>query len=358
MLHRPRFRLSLPAMLVLVIALAACGPHQPQEGRQGMGLDKAPVGDTALVEVNGTIITQMDLEREAAAQGLVQPGGRLTPGSKEYERLLDELVDQRLLALQAVKEGLDKDREARTRLRLARERILGNVLVEQTINKAVTDEAVQKLYEEQAKLGDSGEEVHARHILVDTEEEAKEVRQALLNGASFATLAFERSRDASTRLEGGDLGFFTHDAMVGPVADAAFSLKKGEISQPVHSRYGWHIIEVEGRRKADQPTLAEVRPQIVRFMTFDEIQKLVTKLRDQADIERTDAKLVEKAKAAKADTAGDTDAASDANVDAATPDTQSPDAPPEDNAEPAPDTDPEPQPAPTPTPTPTEPGDE
>lgn len=260
-----------------------------------MGVEKPQVGDTALVEVNGTLITQMDLEREAVAQGLVQPGGRLRPGSKEYERLLDELVDQRLLALEAVKKGLDKDREARIRLRLARERILGNVLVEQTINKAVTDEAVQKLYEEQSKLGDSGEEVRARHILVDTEKEAQAVRQALVNGASFATLAFERSRDASTRLEGGDLGFFTHDAMVGPVADAAFSLKKGEISQPVHSRYGWHIIEVEDRRKAEQPTLAEVRPQIVRFMTFDEIQKLVTSLRDEANIKRTDAKLMKKA---------------------------------------------------------------
>lgn len=288
----PKIRPALPIALSLLAMVTACGPNHPQEGRKGMGLEKPAVGDTALVEVNGTIITQMDLEREAAAQGLVQPGGRLTPGSKQYERLLDELVDQRLLALEAVKEGLDKDREARTRLRLARERILGNVLVEQTINKAVTDEAVQKLYEEQAKLGDSGEEVHARHILVDTEKEAQDVRQALLAGASFATLAFERSRDASTRLEGGDLGFFTHDAMVGPVADAAFSLKKGEISEPVHSRYGWHIIQVEGRRKADQPTLAEVRPQIVRFMTFDEIQKLVSRLRSDARIDRVDADLI------------------------------------------------------------------
>jgi peptidyl-prolyl cis-trans isomerase C len=142
------------------------------------------------------------------------------------------------------------------------------------------------LYSEQSELSEPGLEIRARHILVDTKEQAEQVKQALDDGKEFAALAFEKSKDSASRLEGGDLGFFSRDSLVKPFADIAFAMKDGETSDPVETRYGWHIIKVEGRRTAQAPDLEELRPSIVRFMTFDEIQRLVTDLREKASIEK------------------------------------------------------------------------
>jgi len=276
----------LVLLLITVILLAACSPETGKPQADGFGVIKPAVGDRAAARVNETLITIMDIEREAVVQGLIQPEDPVIEGSAIYIQLLDELIDQRLLALEAVKRKLDQDPEALNRLAIAREKILGNILVERAIADAVTSKAITRLYTEQAKLAEPSEEVKARHILVETREEAIEIRNLLVNGATFAALAFERSKDATTRLEGGDLGFFSMDSMVEPFAKTAFSLKIDEISQPIKTKYGWHIIQPQERRNTQTPSLEAMRPQIVRFMTFDEIQRLVTRLRDNATIER------------------------------------------------------------------------
>ena len=271
---------------VLVLLLNACGPNPGKTQADGFGVLEPALGDRAAARVNGTLITIMDIEREAAGQGLIQPGDPITEDSEIYKQILDELIDQRLLAQEAVKRNLDQDADAQNRLRIARERILGNVLVEKAVADAVTEEAIKRLYEEQVNLSEPEEEVRARHILVETKSKALEIKNLLEGGGSFAALAFEHSKDAATRLEGGDLGFFNQSSMVEPFASAAFALRPNEISGPVKTEYGWHIIKLEERRLAKPPELAIMRSRIVRFMTFDEIQKLVTELRENAKIER------------------------------------------------------------------------
>ncbi len=279
---------STSLLLALVLGLGACNGPGGSTGRDGFGGTLERAGDEAVARVNGTTIYASDIAREAAEQKLIRVGDPLPKGSNIYRQVLDDLVDQRLLALEAVRQGLDRDGEAKRRLQAVRERILGNILVENTVAQAVTDDAIRRMYDEQAKLSPPGDEVHARHILLKTREEADAVVSALAGGADFAKLALEKSIDPGSRLEGGDLGYFSQDAMVTPFADAAFALAKGVVSEPVQTEFGWHVIQVEGRRAQTPPGFDEMRPRIVRFMTFDEIQKLISQLRLSAIVERDD----------------------------------------------------------------------
>jgi peptidyl-prolyl cis-trans isomerase C len=277
-------RLGLAGFLSLLpVTLSACGDI---EGRTEDPFGPAIVrlGDAVAAEVDGTPIYVSDVRREGTAQGLIDRGDPLGPGSPLYDQLLDELIDQRLLALEAMRRGLDETDETRRRIAAAQERILGNILVETVVDSAVTEDAVRRMYEEQVDLVELGDEVRARHILVDTIEEAREIIDLLGNGADFAQLALDRSKDDTTRLEGGDLGYFTPDEVTSAFARAAFDTPVGQVSEPFRSEYGWHVLKVEDRRADEPPTFEEMRPRIVRFMTFDEIQRLIDVLSSRADV--------------------------------------------------------------------------
>jgi peptidyl-prolyl cis-trans isomerase C len=210
----------------------------------------------------------------------------LQPGGAEFERVLDELVDQRLLALEARRRGLHQSEEARRRMALAEERILGNVLVETALADAVTEETIQRIYREQIRLIPLGEEVRARHILVDTRAEADAIAQLLAEGRDFAELAVAMSQDQATRLEGGDLGYFTREGILPAFGSVAFSTPEGEVSEPFRSEFGWHLLKVVDRRRQPPPSIEALRPNIVRFYTFDQLEALIDGLRTDAQIER------------------------------------------------------------------------
>jgi len=271
--------LAFTAMiLALALGLAACG--------RGDGADTAPErGDRAVAKVDGKTVWSSDVKREAVAQGLIGEGEPLDVSSDLFRRVLDEVVDQRLLAGEAIKRRLDKEPAAQRRLAAARDRVLGDMLVESVVADAVNDNAVRGLYQEQLKLAKRSEEIHARQIVVATAAEAEAIRKLLASGASFEALAMERSTDASTRFSGGDLGYFTIDVMP-PAYDAALkTAKPGQVVGPFPVEGGFALVKVEDRRLEQPITLEAARPQIVRFLTYDQIRDLLEKLRGRAKVE-------------------------------------------------------------------------
>ena len=242
------------------------------------------LGDTEVAEVDGTKIYLSDVERTAASQGLIPEGSPLTPGQPVFQKILDELIDQRLLALDALRQSLDQDDETRRRLSASRERILGNVLVEAHLKNTVNETTIRRMYDEQASLRNRGDEVQARHILLKDEDTAKSIAKKLAEGADFGALAREMSEDEGSRDRGGNLGYFTNDMLEPTFTSVAFSTPKGNISEPFKTDYGWHILQVQNRRKAPEPSFEEMRNEIKNFMTYDEIQNILKSLRSQGEV--------------------------------------------------------------------------
>jgi peptidyl-prolyl cis-trans isomerase C len=282
-------------ILVLTATGTACGPEPRrtaddfESGQPVLSLDEV---DPVVARVERTMIRRSDVEREALAQDGEEASPVPAMGSAEFDRVLEELIDQRLLALEARRRGLHQSEEARRRLALAEERILGNVLVETVIDDAVTDETIQRIYEEQVRLIPLGEEVRARHILVQTQEEAVAIKALIDQGRDFAELAVAMSEDQATRLEGGDLGYFSREGILPAFGAVAFATPEGAVSEPFRTEFGWHLLTVVDRRRQPPPSLESLRPNIARFYTFDQLEALIDGLRDQAEIERADLTLV------------------------------------------------------------------
>src|SRR6201992_1863468 len=160
---------------------------------------------------------------------------------------------------------------------------------------APTDGAMKKVYDDAAKQITGEQEVHARHILVETEDKAKEIKAQLDKGADFAELAKKESKDPGAS-DGGDLGFFTKDQMVPEFSAVAFALEPGKISDPVKSQFGWHVIKVEEKRARKAPDFDQVKSQIETYVTRKAQADYVAKLRETAKIERLDQASHEPAK--------------------------------------------------------------
>jgi peptidyl-prolyl cis-trans isomerase C len=272
-------------MLAVALSLAACG--------KGGNAEHAPErGDQAVAKVDGQTVWSSDVKREAVAQGLIGEGEPLEVSSDLFRRVLDEVVDQRLLAGEAVRRKLDKDPIAQRRMTAARDRVLGDMLVESVVSDAVNDNAVRGLYQEQLKLAKRSEEIHARQIVLPNAAEGEAVRRLLATGASFEQLAMEKSTDAATRFNGGDLGYFTIDVMPEAYGAALKTAKPGQIVGPFAVEGGFALVKVEDRRVEQPIALDAARPQIVRFLTYDQIRDLLEKLRGRAKVQvmiKTDA---------------------------------------------------------------------
>ncbi len=267
----------LAAVLTLLL-LAACG-------RSG-GDERPPEpGDRAVARVEQETIWASDVKREAVAQGLIGEGEPLDATSDLFRRVLDEVIDQKLLAREAERRGLDDSPLAQRRLAATRERILGDMLVETVVDSAISDQAVQALYDEQRRLARDSEELRARLILSPTREAAEAVVALLATGASFEAVAMERSIDDATRFNGGDLGYFTTDVMPEAYANALRGAAAGDTVGPFETEGGWAVLRVEDRRREQPPTLEQARPQIVRYLTYEEVRRLLERLRGGAEVE-------------------------------------------------------------------------
>ena len=285
-----RARLGTAATAGLAMVLLAGLPLRAE--------DSNPV----LAKVNGSEIRQSDvtLAEEELGPSLAQ----MDPASKK-DNVLAFLIDMKIVSKAAEAKKIEDRDDFKARLAFARNRLLMDNLLAAEGKAATTEEAMRKVYDEAAKQIEGEQEVHARHILVETEDEAKAIVAELKKGADFAELAKKKSKDPGAS-DGGDLGFFTKEQMVPEFSAAAFALEPGKISDPVKSQFGWHVIKVEEKRNRKPPDFDQVKGQIETYVTRKAQAEYVGKLREAAKIERFD-KPEETAKApdAKPDAAKD-----------------------------------------------------
>lgn len=242
-----------------------------------------PRADPVIARVDNHELHMSDVEQ--LARGLPEEL-RGMPSNVLFPLLVDQLVDREAMAIAARKEGLDKDPATQRQIRLAEEAALQNALIQRQVGPAVTEEAISARYKQEF-AGKPGEaQVHARHILVISEDQANKIIADLKGGADFAAIAKKVSTDPGAQ-NGGDLGWFKKGDMVPEVANAAFALKPGQFTEkPVHSRFGWHVIQVLEEKHDPAPTYAQARAQIRQEIVQEGVQKAIEKARAEVKIER------------------------------------------------------------------------
>lgn len=205
-----------------------------------------------------------------------------------YPMLLERVIDEKLLAVAANKEVSASDPEVVKQVAELRSRVMMQVYFTRILEKKLTDERLQESYRQYLAANPSQEEVRARHILVESQEEAIEILAEIQSGKDFAEAAKEHSTGPSGP-NGGDLGYFTAGAMVQPFSEAAFAMESGAVSpQPVQTDFGWHLIKVEDRRNQPQPAFEEMREQLAQEMSQAAASEILGELRIDAVIEKFD----------------------------------------------------------------------
>jgi len=279
--------LGLVCAAALAAAVASGGSLQaaelsakPQPAAPAAG--PLPPDETVVARVDGAELHLSDVE---AAQQSLPPQAQKLPLDQIYPVLLDRLVDGMLITEAGRKDHLDQDPELQRRLERYEDRLIQEAYLSRAIKAAQTDDRLKARYESFIKDKTGREEVHARHILVKTEDEAKAIIAELDKGADFADLAKKDSIDPGAS-SGGDLGYFGHDDMVKEFADAAFALPAGQYTKtPVKTQFGWHVIKVEDHRVGKPPSFEEARQEVAQLVARDAIAAKLKELRSTAKIE-------------------------------------------------------------------------
>lgn len=271
---------------VLVAAFLAVLAATPAFAQDKSAKAAAGSEDPVVARINGAVLHRSDVE--LAMRG-APPEVQQQPIDKVYPQLLASMVNAELLAQAGRKAKIDQNDQVKEQIAAAENEIIADAYVASLARTQITEAKLHAAYDDYAKQAPQTEEVHARHILVATEQEAKDIIAQLQKGADFATLAKDKTIDPSGKANGGDLGYFTKQDMVPEFADAAFALKPGEFTQtPVHTQFGWHVIKVEDRRAGKAGTYDQVAPQIAQQMTQQIVGTKLQELRSQGKIELFD----------------------------------------------------------------------
>ena len=283
MLYSARASARLTSASMAALALS-CGLALAQAAPPAAAAPAAVQGDPVLAKVNGQPIHLSDLKD--AAQTL-PPNARGMPEQVLFPMLLDQLIDGRALLIEARKTGLDKDPEVLRQTKAAADQVLQSAMLSKQVGPSITEAAVKARYDQEIAGKPGAEEVHAKHILVDNEADAKKIIADLGKGGDFAALAKQYSKDTTAAAQGGDLGFFKKDEMVPEFATAAFALQPGQVSQtPVHTQFGWHVIQVIERRQAPAPTFEQSQDELRQKLIHEGVKKAVVQARADVTVEK------------------------------------------------------------------------
>ncbi len=240
-----------------------------------------------LAKVNGAEITDDDVK--VAIEDMGAALAQVPPMDQEAY-VLEFLIDMKISARQAEAEKLGEGADFVRRLAYQRDKALMNGLYEKIGRDASTDAELRRVYDEVAGQQKAEVEAKARHILLASEDEAKGVLRRLKAGEDFAKVADEVSKDPGSK--GGDLGWFTAERMVPEFSNAAFKLEKGQVSDPVKSQFGWHVIKLEDKRSKSFPPFETVKEQVKAYVAQKAQDDRILKLREGAKIDKPEAAAV------------------------------------------------------------------
>lgn len=244
--------------------------------------------DKTVATVNGKPLTETDIKLAEAEIG--NDLGNL-PEAQKRRALVEYLIENQLFADAAEGNKLGMGGDYDQRMQYWRRRALRDIYFDKSVKTSVGEGAAKSIYDEQVKMLKPEDEIQARHVLVETEDKAKEIAGKVASGGDFAALAKEFSKDPGTKEDGGLLPFFAKGQMVPQFEEAAFKLQKGEISPPVQSQYGWHLIKVEERRPRQPPSFEQVKERILNSMIYRQAQTVATELRGKAQVEYVDEEI-------------------------------------------------------------------
>lgn len=237
-----------------------------------------------LATVDGVEITEKDLE---IARIELSEHLNNMPEENQRRELLLFLIENQLLAGAAEKENLHKGPDAEHRMKYYRRRALHDAYYQRKVRDLITEDRLKGFYDDQVAKIEPQEEFRARHILVETEEEAYDIIELINRGSEFAQLAKEKSKGPSGA-QGGDLGYSTKGRMVPEFEKAALELKKGEMSEPVKTEFGWHVIKLEDKRMKKPPPFEDVKDGMKASLTRQRAVQVITELRQAVKIDILD----------------------------------------------------------------------
>jgi peptidyl-prolyl cis-trans isomerase C len=271
------------AVLAVGLLAVQAGPGVAQTTQTAPPPAAPPSPETVVAIVNGTKITRADVI--ASAKSLPQQYQQQIEAI--FPALIDRLVDLTLLGEEGRKQNLQEDPEVKAEIAQRADQVIQEALIRRHLKEAMTEDAIKARYDQFVKETPPQTEVHARHILVETEAEAKDIITQLAAGADFAQLAKEKSKDPSAKENGGDLGYFAEGQMVPEFSKAAFAMQVGETSkEPVKTDFGWHVIKVEDRRQKAAPTLEEARAQIQETLSGELMNSYIESLHKGATVQK------------------------------------------------------------------------
>jgi peptidyl-prolyl cis-trans isomerase C len=241
-----------------------------------------------LAKVNGRPVTRQEVERSLAEVATMENGEEPKLGSfpLDFQRaFVDKYIEKLLIVDEARRAGVNKDAEVVSEVKSFEDNLIQQKYLTDLVISQRTDKKLRDIYTSKFKTKEGKQEIHASHILVKTEDEAKKIRKELDAGADFDALADKYSIDPGAKISSGDLGYFTADEKVADFSKAAFALKKGETSSPVKTEFGWHIIKVYDKRKFNSPSYAEAISDVEGALATEVIDSEVQKLKSSAKVE-------------------------------------------------------------------------
>ena len=262
-------------LTVLVIAAIGGGVWYLFAGRSA---SKNHFGGEVVATIGNQDITLQEVRSFAATI----PQLSELPFEMLYPQLLDTMINAKVLLSAAEKAGIESDENIQRNIQLAKDQILSQGYLMKRLESMITPEKLQALYDEEIKSYTPQEEIRARHILVGTKQEAQDILVQLKAGADFATLANTKSLD--TENKDGELGYFTKSRMIPEVGDAVVSLKKGQLSEPIKTPFGYHVVLVEDKRLAAPPAMEDVKEQLKQTFMDQNAKTVIAEERQKMNV--------------------------------------------------------------------------